>query len=146
LSLEIRGAGAAGRYLQGESVLLAITAVAFAVTAVLHGAGYSSSGDDSGVGALVIVLGLAMAVALAALAAASFALGRAVRRGGHSAWLAAIALMAVQVASTVFLWPLALPLGVLGAAGAALLLLPETRAECAAPPTLDDAEPTEGGL
>ena len=146
MSIELRGAGPAGRYLVGEGVLTAIGGVVVAIIGVVRMSSYTTAADDSGVGALVIVLFFVTALLLGAVAAGQIAAGRAVRRGSHGAWRAAIALSALQVLAALLIWPLAIPLGVLGAVGLVLLVLPETRAECAAAPVTEEAEAPDAGL
>lgn len=144
MSFEFRGSNPTGWFMIGEGSLAALLAVLFAGFGLQHAIVYSSSGDESGVGALVIVIGFVIALALAAYAPLAILAGRAVRRGSHPAWMAALALSALQVVITPFVWPLAIPVGLLGVVALLLLLLPETRAECAGPPA--DAETESGAL
>lgn len=137
----LRGSGPTGTFLIAEGSIAAVAAVLFAAFALQRLATYTSTGDDyaDGISALVIGVTFLVAFVLAVYAPAAFFMGRAVRRGGHAAWIGAIALSLLQLALAAIAWPLVLPLALLGGAALVLLLLPETRAECAPPPVLEDA-------
>ncbi len=135
---DLRGAAGAGWFLIAEGAVTGAAALLFAGYAATRAGGYAATADDSGVGALVIVLGFAIALVLAAFAPAAILLGRAVRRGSHPAWVAALPLSGAQILVAAAIWPLAAPLGAMGAIAVVLLLLPEARAECSPPPVLGD--------
>ncbi|HEX6487921.1 MAG TPA: hypothetical protein VF137_03465 [Candidatus Dormibacteraeota bacterium] len=136
----IRGAEPTGMFLIGEGAIAAVAALLFLGAGIQRLATYTTSGDDYADGISVLLIGVTflIAVVLAAYAPAAVLIGRAVKRGVHSAWIAGLVLSAAQMALAFILWPLVLPLALLGAAALLLLLLPETRSECAPPPVLED--------
>lgn len=145
MSVEFRGAGPAGLFVIAEGAIGGVAALLFGGLAVERAVTYDGLGDQSGVAALAIVVGFAITVLLAVFSPVAILTGRAVRRGSHPAWVAAIIVSLAQLLSAALLWPLAAPLGLLGAVALVLLLLPETRAECAPPPVLEEADPGEPG-
>ncbi len=134
------GAAPAGWFVIAEGAVAAAAAVLFGLFGIQRMVGYTGTGDDyrDGVAALVIAITFLAAIALAVYGPLAILVGRAVRRGSHAAWIGALGLSGIQLALGAIAWPLVAPLSLLGLIALVLLMLPETRAQCAAPPVLED--------